>query len=451
MLDKEPKKIEPPHLLAHLNEDQVSQLYMRYHSGEDTKLLAVEYKLTSVPHHFYTIFPAIKRNDHVCPYCDTSMYANPISRTAAKSATRIIVCPSCQHSVYLDPVERVHTHKKCSCQNCVAATKSRILLHYSPDKHPPTPYTTLTFTQKLYLLATLRAQSDANCMHIQPIDEPFSVTPITPTRVIDLYVVDELYESRAILVDPTSNIAAFSDTEQLSFDTWKVRWLPNVTIDGISTAELNELSDALYSDFKQPPEPEWKTEINRAMFFVATEEVMQAIYFWCDELRVVFSAEVKTRETINHLLHDFSVSECLYFAKKSVDDAHLYFQRGHAKNKTHAGNIIPGSMLRLGERAIAERWNVPKFKRHAQLHRSALSLLIHGVLLPSEDSGFTKAPGRYWSDEIVPRYFPEPTIRQERSLACNECGSTAITSVMIDNAITINCKDCGARQVFLKT
>ncbi|MDX5363171.1 MAG: hypothetical protein LPJ91_03310 [Pseudazoarcus pumilus] len=444
-------KTDAPREFAHLTKEQLTELYARYRSGEKNDVLIADYDLNVQTNKLFSLFPALERPDLPCPYCSIPMYAEPLSKNAAVSEP-LIECAQCGHRIYPKPQYGSQPARECACQHCTAVVRDTIRQVYSTDDILPVEYPRTSVGDRLALFALIRAQADGEFDYIQPLDDPNRVVPLAPTREMEVDILQRLYRNGVINIDPDSHASAFDqEAGYKSFYLSRVAWLPNLSLDGVSRADLSLLFDVLYSEFREDPEPAWEDFAVDSLYTIAREEVMQAILLWGSELRVEFVAHKKTREIVTQLLHNFSVSECLYFAKKAVDDAHLFYARGMANSRKHAGNTIPGRMLSLADRALAEHWNVIRYSRNSTLPRSAMSLVFHGVLFPSEDEGFKKAPGRYWSQDLAPRYFKHTPAQREESLTCQDCGSADVEPSISEGALTLTCKDCGAQREFIET
>ncbi|MDD4905951.1 MAG: hypothetical protein PHD39_07325 [Methylobacter tundripaludum] len=152
---------------------------------------------------------------------------------------------------------------------------------------------------------------------------------------------------------------------------------------------------------------------------------------------------------MTRLLHNFTVSEIYYFVRLSVENAHLYYKRGRAQNKKHAGNTIPNRMLNLGEKAMNEQWKKFGSGRDSMDPTSAISKVFYNLILREEDTGFNKSPGKHWENEIYPRYFYSKEDDAVDGLCCNECLSKLVVAKMVDGGIEVHCQDCGAINEFI--
>lgn len=261
---------------------------------------------------------------------------------------------------------------------------------------------------------------------------------------MDIEILKKLYERKIIIVDPKSNIDSFVINEESnSFFINKVRWIINVSLNGNNRSELDEIYNKIYHELKNGIKSEWEEELLEILFEIPKEEILQYIYMKAKELNVSFTAEIKTRKIVTQLLQEFSVSEIYYFVNKSVDDAHLFYSKGLSNGKKHAANTIPNKMLSLGEKALNEKWITYKYNRDSRVPRSSISKVFYDYFLQEEDSGFYKAPGKYWKFDIHPKYFSEKSTTEGNSLYCSQCKSKAVTARMANNDLEITCESCG--------
>lgn len=443
--------------ISHLSQEQIEELYERYLGGEKNADLVAEYEININPNRLVKILPPQVLPDHACPYCDVPMYKKRESKSQTSWSRPPIECSECDHKIY---PKVGHRETYCSCHHCEEARleaqakaeeeKRRVLEEkYDPDDREPISYSELNFANKLVLLTLFRMQTDEEFEHILALSDQSKTELFTPTNEMSIEYLKELFDRRAIIVDPKSRLSAFVEDQDFdSFYVNRVQWIPNVTLYDGERSSLNELYNEIYLDLKEGVQAHWEKDIFKLLFRVAREEVLQYVYVRADELDVTFSAENKTREVVNQLLYNFSVSEIYYFVKKSIENAHIYHAKGYAQNKKHAGNTIPNKMLSLGERAINEQWNTYKYNRDSRSPRSAISKVFYDFVLKDEDAGFNKAPGKHWEQDIFPRHFCSSDGNDKDKLTCNECSSTAVEAKMSESGIEIHCEDCGSIRKF---
>ena len=438
--------------IQHLSHDEIEQLYQRYIQGEKNSILLEEYKINIHPNNLIKLFPPQILDDIFCPYCEIQMFQKRRSKSSIKYAPPVIRCFQCEHKIF--PGEHSTHFQLCDCKTCLTTRelerrdveekrRNIIRKEFSLTDRKPVKYSELNFFQKLILLTLLRMHTDENFSYIFSLDDLSKVEILSPTNQMDIDCLKSLFDAKIIVVDPESVLEAFLEVEENSFNLRKTRWIPNVTLDKYERASLRELYNEINNELKDGVQSQCESDIFRTIYKIATEEVLQYIHVKADELYVYFTAEKKTREVVEELLHSFSVSEIYYFVKKSIEDAHIFYSKGYAKNKNHAANIIPKKMLSLGERATNEGWEPYKYSRDSRAPRSYLSQLFYDFFLQDEDSGFTKAPGKYWKNELCPKYFSEQVASKKGAVQCIECGSFDVSVKMVDIVLQVNCMRCG--------
>jgi hypothetical protein len=438
--------------IKHLSPDEIEELYQKYLDGEKNAVLINDYKINITPNKLIKVLPPIMLNETRCPYCDLPMFKKRRSKSAASRDTPPIECYECSHKIL--PNQSWGRMQQCGCEECVVTRKhqqfevrrgKRELVRglYSIDDKEPIHYSELTFFNKLILLTIFMMQTDEDFEYILSLDDPSRTAPLSPTDKMDIDCLRELFNCSAIIIDPESGIEAFDEGADFkSFHINRVRWLPNITLDGVERAKLNVVYKEIYRELQNRVQPIWEKELYKILFRIAGEELLQYIHIKSEELNVAFSAENKTRDVIEELLHHFSVSEIYCFVKNAVESAHIYYSKGHAKSKKHAANTIPNKMLYLGERAVNEGWNTYKYSRDRRAPRSYISKIFYDSFLQDEDAGFNKVPEEYWNLELFPKYFCTDEDSNESDLCCSECSSTSVSVQMTDVYLVVTCKDC---------
>ena len=450
--------IEVAEEIKHLSSDEIKELYQKYLAGEKNAVLIKEYEIDINPNKLIKILPPQRLDNTLCPYCDTPMFKRCRSKSAYSGDMPPAECYECNHQIF-DEVSG-YRQRYCECEECVNIRKQekieaekkkreKIREIYDVKNIDPIEYSELTFFHKLVLLTLFRTQTEEDFDHIISLDDPSRNKLLSPTKEMDLECLKELFNCDAVIIDPDSRVEAFiEDQDFKSFYINRTRWIPNITFDGINRASLSEVYKEIYQELKDGIQAQWEEEIFKTLFRIAQEEVLQYIHVIADELNVNFTAENKTREVVNQLLKNFSVSEIYYFVKKSVESAHIYYSKGRANNKKHAANTIPNKILSLGERAIDGGWNVYKYSRDRRAPRSYISQVFYGFFLQDEDAGFHKAPGKHWEQELHPRHFCESDSQNKSGLCCTQCKSKNVTVQMANSNLETACKDCGSIELF---
>ena len=448
-------------VIKHLTIEQIEDLYIKYLSGEKNSELVKEFDINIHPNKLISILPPQKLEDTLCPYCDISMYQKRKSKNQSKYNTPPIECIECSHKIYQD--SNAYYKQTCDCDMCLLfrqqekieaekETREKIRKIYNINNRETAKYSELTFFQKLILLTLFRMQTEEDFEYIAPLNTPTHTEPLSPTLYFDIECIKELYHNNVIIVDPESPIEAFHPEKDFAtVNAFKTRWIPNITLDNIGDSDratLDTIYTVIYKEMYDGIKSEWERDIHRVLFLIAREEILQYIHILSEELNVNFTAENKTREVVKQLLEKFSVSEIYYFAKKSIENAHIFYSKGYAHSKKHAANTIPSKMLSLGERAVEEKWDTYKYNRDKRAPRSYLSKIFFDFFLRDEDSGFHKAPGKHWESDLYPKYFRCKDSEQEKTIYCNECKSDKIKIRAVDQSLELTCQTCGNITLF---
>ncbi|WP_299807826.1 hypothetical protein [uncultured Shewanella sp.] len=440
--------------ISHLSTEQIDELYQKYLIGIKNSDLIEEYGIDANPNMLIKLLPPLLRKDVTCPHCDLPMQQKRRSKSSYGHPP--IECTACNHVVRGDS----QTSESCRCVSCVRlrldAQQQQELIdralieeEYSLESIVPIEYSALTFTDKILLLTLFRDHTDGDFNHILSLDDSARTDSLCPDNEMTAMYIMRLYSNEAIVVNPNSRKEAFCKDENFKdFDFSKVQWVPNIIIQGSERAALETVHLCIYTELREGLKEEWQEDIYELLNAIAIAEVIQYLTYKADELGVFFGAKKKAREIIDILIESFSVSQIYYFALKAVNDAHLYYTKHSNVSKKRAGNTIPGKMMSLGERALGEGWNLSSYSRVAACPRSALSKVLFDLILEDADAGFTKPIGRYWKEELLPKYFniaPTQDIEGLNNVpSCLNCQSIEVDVQMSGTELSTFCKACGS-------
>ena len=99
---------------------------------------------------------------------------------------------------------------------------------------------------------------------------------------------------------------------------------------------------------------------------LALHECLAYLLFQMEEVGYNFSVGATTISTIDKLLETFSVGQIHTLIFRAVANSTRAYQSGNY-SKSHAMNIVISSCRNLGERAIAEKWDLKAYNRIKQL------------------------------------------------------------------------------------
>jgi hypothetical protein len=439
--------------ISHLTEQQVEALYQRYLNGEKSAALIREFNIPGYVHSLLKVLPPIISKELTCPYCDLPMWVRRHAKGTPASLRHPFKCIRCEHCHIEAGYGR---EKRCSCNECTRARQLEMAAQSNRERRelekryatssPPAPFSSLSFVQKLVLLALLDDGSAAGDESIEPLDAASRGEPLSPSKESSRELVKDLHEQGVLSVDLASDIRAFDRSSAcLISNFFAVRWIPNVALEPGVRCSRDALYSTLYQELSASVQPEWKSELYALMFRLAREESLQYIHVLASEVNFVLSAEGSAKTVIGQLLQNFSVSHIYYFARLAVRNAAHFYATGKSRGRVHASNTIPRNMLRTSQDALAGEWRKTAY-RDTRVPQSALQRLLYDVVLKDNGACFSKSPGLFWRDELVPQFF-SATLAQDivaghLQLFCRECDSRNIDASMNKMTVQTMCYDC---------
>lgn len=446
--------------IRHLSDEQIEEIYKRYLEGEKTSQLMEQFQIPSTVRSLLKVLPPIVSTDLTCPYCELPMWMRRYARGTPLSLRSAFKCVRCEHQHSVPGANGRHT--ACNCTECFKVRQQQLAARAARDRLelqarygaqlPAVPYANLGFVQKLTLLALLDDGYGANVEWIAPLNAPSREELLALTFEAREELLKDLHETGVLAVSTESDINAFDRSEGCSIrDYSAVRWLPNVTLDGLARCTRENLYLALYQELSGSVKAAWKSEIYSLVFSLAREESLQYIRVLASEVDFAFTAEARADEVVGQLLQDFSVSQLYYFARLAVRNAAHFYATGNSKGRSHASNTIPRNMLGTAQDALARNWR-KNGHRDARVPQTALQRLLYDVVLKDSGAGFSKSPGMYWRDELVPQFFSavafDSDLLGNLRLFCRECDSSNIDASMDKQILQTMCYDCATVSKF---
>ena len=450
---------EPLGEVKHLSEQEIEVLYQRYLAGEKTSDLMTEYKIPVAVRSLLKVLPPLLSKELKCPYCDLPMWVKRHARGTPESLRSPFQCVRCEHRIY--PQGPYGRHMACSCTTCYKVRQQALAAQVQRDRDElmgqygarsePVAYASLGFVQKLTLLAVLEG-GKPGADSIAPLDAFTRSESLAPSEAISEDLLKKFHETGVLRVDPESDIHAFERAAGCRIRNYlAVRWQPNVALEAGQCSTRDALYRALYKDLSGSVQLAWKSELYSLMFNLAREESLAYIRVLAGEVNFVFGAENRAESVVGQLLQDFSVSQIYYFARVAVKNAAHFYATGNSKGRNHASNTIPGNMLSTAQNALADNWRKSAY-RDPRVPQSALHRLLYDVVLKDNGAGFSKSPGVYWREELVPRFFSAPAFGVGTSpsveVFCRECDSSNIDIRMDKVSLETVCYDCGTVSQF---
>ncbi|AZL69536.1 MULTISPECIES: hypothetical protein [Pseudomonas] len=436
--------------LQHLTAEQIEVLYAQYLAGEKVSVLLDRYAIDLKPTQLIKALPPRLIEDLICPYCNTPLFQRRPAKSALGGAKQPAFCSRCEHQHHFPYYHR--PPQACQCSPCQLAReqarlqreaelRQRVQAFHGLEAVTPVPFSSLSLTHKLQLMALFEARSDWRLDCLLPARAVKGDACIAPSEAMEQAVLQSLREAKVLMVDPTSPLDAFDSgpTPTPRFD--RVYWRVNVSLGDGQRTNLADLYRAIHRELSRGPMPAWREEIAEAIHTLALEEVYGYLESYCAEHSLPFQAWKKGREVIAQLLEELPVCQVWYLAKLAVNNAVVYFNKGSV-SKTQASNGIPNSMLALGQKAVEGAWTTKWHKHSVRSPRSGFSKALHDLLLKHDDYGRERRIGNYITALPSAAYGPGTA-----EICCSACGSLAIHVQTKVNETIVNCKDCMARSL----
>lgn len=247
----------------------------------------------------------------------------------------------------------------------------------------------MSFHDAVYLLSLLRHAGSEDLAFIAP-NEVVSGC-LSPTIDFDQEIVSSLFRRRLIAIHPHSRADAviIEDGRLTQYYPGKVYWTLPLEGRDISPAAFMERLELTVR--KQGWRESWRDEADDLFRKVALHECLQYLRVVVEEHNFELRVGEKTVIVLNGVLRRHSVAQAYNFMWRAAKDAASFYVRKQA-SKRHAANTIPGSIQRLADRAWAEGWDVPAYRRHFQAPRSTLSCVLFDTVLEIGEAGFTTVP-----------------------------------------------------------
>lgn len=244
----------------------------------------------------------------------------------------------------------------------------------------------LFLTEKLYLASLLRECMDEHTNHIEGFDE--KDRNVTPYQDFTIEILQWLI-FRDIIVPCASNyIGNFQEKENghISYHVCHVEYRINVhSQDGDRQALLHRLMHPEPSPYLEDPEfcyEFWKK--------IAFYEAMQYLTFKMQSGCFKFSPDSKTETVLRNLVKHFSVGQIYYIIYRAVTSSVDKYLSNKITQR-NAQNIVISYCETLGERAIANHWEIKNFSRK-KLHQSQISKVFFDSILQISELGFLEKP-----------------------------------------------------------
>lgn len=361
--------------LDHLTHEEICDIKTRYYAGDAVYELMAQHGIHGSPSNFYKLLPPDPVEDYGCSKCKVNLVTDSVSRSKQqqKPDPSLYYCPICGRKPFAEKGGWL-AYPSLSDEDRTRM-KQTISAYFDKDSDP-IPYASLSLKQKLYLSTLCKALWDKNRKVILPLSRKNVLLASSEEFQDDIYAT--LIKAGAIKVSSESDIDAFDiDSKRFpqKYDKKKVHYRLNIALPQENEKDLHSFGK-LPRITCEAHDPEilalWKR--------IAIGECETYLQYRLNKVGFSFSPGEKTREVIQKLLENFSVSQIYYIIWCKVSDASRWYLEGGV-SKSRAANSVIGACQRYGESAVFYERELPRYHRPAECPQSVLTRLFYYEIL----------------------------------------------------------------------
>lgn len=393
--------------LKKLSKDDLNNVIKDYYDDVKIKDIISKYDLDVQPNRLFASFPPVILKDIRCEYDDSYALAELNSKSSSVMSGQIIdyksaYCPDCMHKIY---------DENCDCWNCRHKEEKEnnkklnaILKSSALAKLDLNFLSDFKSYDKLLISAYIRGFLNENMDYIDELSS-------RENRILPKYDYKNDPDIEFVTFLLNSNYIYFSKESDLSSFIFKKKD-DNYIIDryypSLVKFNINMVNDV--DDISEDGNLETENVINLLMHpdrseFINDKDLCYKIWkkialmeckeYMLSELKKVhfdsFKPGKKTDNVIGHLLNNFSTSQIFGLIHNRVNNAIRYYQEGNVPKK-RAANAIITNLETIGEKALANNWDVTSYRRDYNMVESQLSKLFFNYILGISDQGFYSVP-----------------------------------------------------------
>lgn len=369
--------------LAHLSQDEIEKLIVRYYNGEKSTLLIQEYNIDVKNSLLLKTFPLKIHNDKLCSFCDIPMVSQRESKSTytSKWHRAKIFCQECNHEY-----DNIHCHcfnckeRRNQIQQSINDEQLKILVSYC-NAQIPIDIQQLSIKSKVYLCSLLRANLSENLNYINPAIT--SKLSFAPTQDYQRKIIVDLFHQNIICFSPRTNLDSIiiENNQIKSFIALKATYELNIEKEEYVSTITNLLHLNNINNINSEERLELWLEIG-------LHECLEFLYVKISEYNLPTEhIGDKTIHAIKDALTDFSISQVFNFLWNATKSAAAFYQKDHI-TKQHAVNTIANNILKSKEKAIAEQWDVKKYGRDYNYPQTLISEVFFNNILRIGNRGF---------------------------------------------------------------
>lgn len=317
--------------------------------------------------------------------------------TSLKNNNNSFVCASCKEEARIEK-EREKIEKQVSMNERIETFLSD--LKKEKLKHCETVNEDLPYNI-IILLALIKHSGSETLEYIEPISGNI-IDHLSPSKAMTREIWESLENCDMIYISQHSDKKAFviTDEDDINYYPLKVAWEVGVvtpTMEHVNLPTLYRwLNDKVSSE--EFIEKSWGCISNLARSIVL-EEALSYLNLELERRGFPSREGEKTLITLSEALAHFSLSQVCWIISNRLRYASDMYRQGQAHGLKHASNQVISGISGYVERAIANKWDVTRYRRDNDLPQSVLSRVVFNLILKTDDGGFN-----YNLDELLSKF-----------------------------------------------
>ncbi|WP_191978475.1 hypothetical protein [Apilactobacillus kunkeei] len=390
--------------IKHLSKEDIKSLMDEYYSGNyKVKDIISKYNLDVLPTKLFKEFPLVKL-DKKCDYDGVNLIAPLNSKSLDIDSVGMVslgesYCPTCKHKPY---------DEHCECENCLLKREKDNMQKFNAVVAVSFSQGSISITEvdlkdRLLLGAYLRGFLNEDMEYINSLDEVDSkIIPKTDdAENSDYQIVNDFKQKKYININIESSLDAFiferEEDHYLIKSYYPALARYSINIRDKNDFEIKTIDREMLTSLMYPDRKIFLSDVNFCFDLWRNISLLECKEYLINELQKVgFTSFVpgdKTNAVILHLLDNFSAAEITGFIHNKVTNAVRYYSESNISKK-HAANTVISNLETVGEKAIANNWDVTKYHRDYNLKISELSKMFFNYVLEIADEGFNEAPNK---------------------------------------------------------
>lgn len=242
----------------------------------------------------------------------------------------------------------------------------------------------------IVLLALIKHSGSETLEHIEPIEKN-SVDALTPSNKMTMELLNDLQEIDIITKShrsPSRSLVVTPEGEKRYYPLG-VAWEVGICTPSTDSVDLPAAYSWLNSHVfrKEFREPSWGSILHLGKK-VVLEEALAYLNLELERRGFPEREGEKTVIALNEALSYFSLSQVCWIISNQLRHVSDRYRQGQSYGLPHASNQVISGISRYTERAVANQWDVTRFKRDYDQPQSVISRVIFNHILKTDDGGF---------------------------------------------------------------